>query len=82
MSNDAEKKIVNDGEKHLDKELSNILGPWLEKNNISEAFVFARQEKSDDLIIFYRGHFFDVTSLLATVYRRFRAQIAKELGEQ
>lgn len=67
--------------KRLEKEIRDLVGPWFEKNNMEEAIVIARPAGADSLVIFYRGHFFDVTAMLSHAYRQFRTTVANSLGE-
>lgn len=71
-------------DKPLDKEIhdliSEAIGPLLEKMNIDTAVVIAKVPNSDKLAIYYRGHFYDVATLLAKTSNKFTTQIDRELG--
>lgn len=70
--------------KPLDKEIhdlmSETIGPLWEKMNISTAVVIARVPNSDKVSIYYRGHFYDVATLIAKMDNKFQTQIDRELG--
>lgn len=78
----AAQKPAND--KPLDKEIhdliSDTVGPLWEKMNIDTAIVIAKVPNTDKLSIYYRGHFYDVATLLAKTSSKFTAQIDRELG--
>lgn len=68
-------------EKSLDKEISDLFGPWLEKNKIAEAICIVQKPDDGKYVIFYRGHFYDVAKLLTQVLRNFKSEIASELSD-
>lgn len=76
------KKQAND--KPLDKEIhdliSDAVGPLWEKMNVDTAIVIAQVPNTDKLSIYYRGHFYDVATMLAKTSSKFTAQIDRELG--
>jgi hypothetical protein len=82
----GEEKLINaeTNGKPLDKEIhdliSETIGPLWEKMNIDTAIVIARVPNSDRVSIYYRGHFFDVATLLSKMNSKFTAQVDKELG--
>lgn len=82
----AKEKPVKAGanDKPLDKEIhdliSETIGPMCEKMNIDTAIVIAKVPNTDKLAIYYRGHFYDVATLLAKTSSKFTAQIDRELG--
>lgn len=71
-------------DKPLDKEIhdlmSETIGPLWEKMNINTAVVIARIPGTDRVSIYYRGHFYDVATLMATMNQKFMNQIDRELG--
>ena len=71
-------------DKPLDKEIhdlmSDAVGPLWEKMNIDTAVVLARIPGTDNVSVYYRGHFYDVATLLAQMNSKFTAQIDRELG--
>jgi hypothetical protein len=71
-------------EKPLDKKFADqigpTIGPLLDTHKIENVIVIAEVPgNKDDVAIFYRGHFYDVTKLVSDVYGRFKEVIAKEL---
>ena len=70
--------------KPLDKEIhdliSEAIGPLWEKLKIETAITIVRVPDSDKMSIYYRGHFYDVATLLAKVSSQFNDQIDRDLG--
>lgn len=70
--------------KPLDKEIhdlmSEVVGPLWENMNIDTAVIIARVPNSDKVSIYYRGHFYDVATLISKMNNKFQAQIDRELG--
>ena len=70
--------------KPIDKDISDLMsetiGPLWEKMNIDTAVVIARVPNSDQVSIYYRGHFYDVATLLSKMSNKFTTQIDRELG--
>lgn len=71
-------------DKPLDKEIhdliSDAVGPLWEKMNVDTAIVIAQVPNTDKLSIYYRGHFYDVATMLAKTSSKFTDQIDRELG--
>lgn len=78
----AAKTQKND--KPLDKEIhdliSEAIGPLWEKLKVDTAIVIARVPDTDKMSIYYRGHFYDVATLLTKVSNQFTDQIDRDLG--
>lgn len=74
----------NASDKPLDKEIhdliSDAVGPLWEKMGVNTAIVIAKVPNSDKMSLYYRGHFYDVATLLAKASSKFNAQIDRELG--
>jgi hypothetical protein len=79
-----EAATMQTNDKPLDKEIHDLIseavGPLWEKMNISTAIVIAKVPNTDKFSIYYRGHFYDVATLLAKTSSQFTAQIDRELG--
>lgn len=71
-------------DKPLDKEIHDLIseavGPTWEKLDITTAVVIAKVPNSDKVSIYYRGHFYDVATLVSQISRRFSDQIDRDLG--
>ena len=78
----TEEKRAND--KPLDREIhdlmSEVIGPLWEKLDVDTAVTIVRVPDSDKMSIYYRGHFYDVATLLAKVSSQFNDQIDRDLG--
>jgi hypothetical protein len=71
-------------DKPLDKEIHDLIsetvGPLWEKMNVDTAIVIAKVPNTDKLSIYYRGHFYDIATMLAKTSSKFTAQVDRELG--
>jgi hypothetical protein len=67
-------------EKSLDEKINDVFGPLLKTEQVVTAVAIARDPKTGDLAIMYRGHFYDAAKLLSDVLGRFREKIESELS--
>jgi len=75
-----EHNVSETSQDSLDKKINDIIGPLLEQHKIENAIVIAAKPESDEIALFYRGHFYDVTCLLNRVLKKFMKQIDSELS--
>lgn len=74
MEENVEKKPES-----LDEKIHDYMKSFLETNNISEAIVIIKDPNTQNLALSYHGHFYDVARMVATINRKFKQQIEKEL---
>lgn len=67
-------------DKKISDQLNERIGPIFEELNVKEGIVLARVPNSDDVAIYFRGHFYDVASLVTQIHRKFKDKIADEIG--
>lgn len=68
-------------EKSLDEKINDLTGPFFKSEKIEEAIVIARDPKTGDLAVMFRGHFYDVARILNEVNRNFKSKISEELAD-
>lgn len=66
-------------EQKLDQKLHDLFGPILEKHNINEVIIVARDPNTQNLALYYKGHFYDIAKMVAITYRKFKSQIERDL---
>jgi hypothetical protein len=66
--------------KPMDKKISDVIGPIFEEMKIEEGIVIAKMPGSDQVSVYFKGHFYDVATLVATIHRKFKDKIADEIS--
>ena len=67
-------------EKSLDEKINDVLGPLLKSEGVTSAVAIARDPKTGDVAIMYRGHFYDAAKILSEVLGKFREKIESDLS--
>lgn len=66
--------------KPVDRKISDVFGPVFEQMNIEEGIVIAKMPGSDQISVYFKGHFYDVATLVAGINRKFKDKIVDEIG--
>lgn len=67
-------------EKSLDEKINDVFGPLLHAEKVDTAIAIARDPKTGDLAIMYRGHFYDAAKLVSEVLRQFKDKVESDLS--
>lgn len=70
---------IGDENKPVDKKISDVFGPVFESMNITEGIVIAKMPNSDQVSVYFKGHFYDAASLVAGIHRKFKNKIVQEI---
>lgn len=66
--------------KPLDKKIHDMIGPIFQQLGVENGIVIAQPSDSEEVAIYYRGHFYDVATLVAEIHRKFKTKIVQEIG--
>lgn len=66
--------------KPFDKKIHDLIGPIFHEMGITDAIVIAKLPGSEEVAVYYRGHFYDVAALVAEIHRKFKNKIIEEIA--
>lgn len=65
--------------KSLENKIHDVIGPIFKEMNIENGIVIAQMPNSEEVAVYYRGHFYDVATLVAGIHRKFKGQIVQDM---
>lgn len=65
--------------KPFDKKIHDLIGPIFEDIGIKNGIVIAQAPDSEEVAIYYKGHFYDIATLVAEIHRKFKSKIVQDV---